>query len=176
MIYNCSSAESVFDIGCGSGQFLFLLSKFTEVKSIKGIEISEKLIKNADQLFKNIVACNYSFELYDGINIPESVKEYAAVTMIDVLHHIPDKMQINFILQLYKRMKKGSKFILKDINAANFLVFANKFHDQLLGGGMGNEISLKKAEKLLKKIGFKIISKTTVTTLWYPHYIIICEK
>src|ERR1041384_4644259 len=41
----------VCDVGCGSGQFLLLLNRFTHASSFYGIEIHERLIRNARALF-----------------------------------------------------------------------------------------------------------------------------
>ena len=96
--------------------------------------------------------------------------------MIDVFHHIPEAGQENFITQLYQKMKTGSKFVFKDINASNPLVLMNKLHDKFLGGGSGKEISVTAAKELLTKTGFKISSVKQKTMIWYPHYTIICLK
>ncbi len=42
--------KSVFDIGCGSGQFCALIAKYTGVEKIMGIEINERLVKNANEV------------------------------------------------------------------------------------------------------------------------------
>jgi len=41
-----SESESVFDIGCGNGQLIFLIDAFSgKKKYLKGIEISDKLVE-----------------------------------------------------------------------------------------------------------------------------------
>lgn len=48
-----------FYIGCGSGQFLLLLSKFTKAMKLGGIEISSTLINNAKDLLILKVTLNF---------------------------------------------------------------------------------------------------------------------
>ncbi len=49
-LINIGSASSVFDIGCGSGQFALLIAAFSDVKRLGGIEIDQRLIDNARKL------------------------------------------------------------------------------------------------------------------------------
>lgn len=176
LINTCRESKSIMDIGCGSGQFLLLLSQYTNATNLGGIEISETLVNNAIELLSSQRKSKFQVEVFDGINIPDFIREFDTITMIDVFHHIPQNQQKNFISQLYRKMKPGSKFIFKDINASNPLVFMNKVHDTFLGGGPGKEISVNKAKGLFIKNGFKITSITKKTMLWYPHYTIICAK
>jgi SAM-dependent methyltransferase len=64
--------NKVFDIGCGSGQFCLLLNHFKRVSELMGIEISDRLVYNARQLFGSETgAKKHTFEVYDGKNIPD---------------------------------------------------------------------------------------------------------
>ena len=98
--------QSVFDIGCGSGQFCALIAKFTNVEKIMGIEINNRLVTNANEVneeFRNNKTIK--FEVFDGTIIPDEIKEYDLVYMIDVFHHIPPTQQIAFMQQLQQKMK-----------------------------------------------------------------------
>ena len=176
LINACKDSKSIMDIGCGSGQFLLLLSQYTKATNLGGIEISETLVNNAIELLSSQDKIRSHVEVFDGTHIPDFICEFDTITMIDVFHHIPKISQESFVTQLFRKMKTGSKFILKDINASHPLLFMNKFHDTLLGGGPGKEISVSTARELLTKTGFQIISVLEKTMLWYPHYTIICVK
>src|SRR5215510_5830086 len=122
--------NDVFDIGCGSGQFCALIAKYTKAQKIMGIEISEKLIKNARQVNEEFKASKQmKFKVFDGKNIPDEISEYNLVYMIDVYHHIPPGQQVSFIKQLHNKMKTGTRLIFKDINAGSMFVICNKIHD-----------------------------------------------
>ena len=168
--------QSVFDIGCGSGQFCSLIANYTNVKKIMGIEISQKLVDNAKEVNANVKSADIYFEYFDGINLPSRISEYQIVYMIDVFHHIPPSQQFQFLQELYKKMEVNSILVFKDINAANPFVLFNKLHDIIFSGEVGKEISHKKAIGLLHKVGFKIKSNYKKTTFVYPHYFVICEK
>lgn len=175
LLNKISKDSSIFDIGCGSGSFLSLITNFTSPKKIGGIEISEHLIENAKQLLAKFNVEQHIYK-YDGSNIPDEIVDFDIISMIDVYHHIPLDYQVSFMKQLYSKMKPGSTLIFKDINLANPLVIMNKLHDLLLSSEVGHEISFKNAQHLLEDIGFKIIEKSKKTMLFYPHFTLYAQK
>jgi 2-polyprenyl-3-methyl-5-hydroxy-6-metoxy-1,4-benzoquinol methylase len=170
-------AKSVFDIGCGSGQFVALLANYTRVDKLKGIEISNDLISNARQVNHQFLKTKQiTFALFNGKQIPDDIVEYDLVYIIDVFHHIPKVRQRQFITDVFNKMKKGAKLVFKDIDKASPLVLFNKMHDLVFSKEIGNEISLYNAEIMLKEIGFNIIETVKTTTFFYPHYFVLAQK
>lgn len=167
--------QKVGDVGCGSGQFLLLVSEFAKPSYLYGIEISKKLIDNAKNLFSSRPQ-NCFFTEYDGSSFPAQLGEMDIIFLIDVLHHVPKNMQENFIKNLTISMKPGSTLILKDMNRASGLVYFNKLHDMIFAGEIGNEISLTKAANLLEANGLSIIKQEKRNMYVYPHYSIVAKK
>ena len=174
---NKSGKTSVFDVGCGSGQFAMLLAEFTGINRISGIEIDERLVLNANQFlsrYKDRVQT--VFIKYDGSHLPDSIADYDVVFLIDVLHHVPKTVQTEFLKQLYARMKAGAQLIIKDINGGSGFVLFNKLHDLIFAGEIGNEWSLNKLTTVCKEIGFQIESVTKKQLYVYPHYTVFLKK
>jgi 2-polyprenyl-3-methyl-5-hydroxy-6-metoxy-1,4-benzoquinol methylase len=167
--------QKVGDVGCGSGQFLLLVSEFAEPTFLYGIEISKKLIDNAKNLFSTRQQ-NSFFAEYNGTDFPTQVGEMDIVFLIDVLHHVPEKMQESFIKNLTTSMKPGATLILKDINSASWMVYFNKLHDIIFAGEIGNEMSISKAAALLETNGLSIIKQEKRNMYVYPHYSIVAKK
>ncbi|WP_028982197.1 class I SAM-dependent methyltransferase [Sporocytophaga myxococcoides] len=168
--------KKVFDIGCGSGMFLTLVAEYNSPSKIGGIEIAEGLVKNAIDLLKPYKV-PFFISKFDGINLPEEIREYDYIFLIDVFHHVPKANQREFVKRIYNMMKPGAKLIFKDIDASKkVLVLFNKLHDLVLSKEIGNEIGAAEAKSLLETNGFKIKSSKYIRTLWYPHYLIISEK
>lgn len=168
---------SVFDVGCGSGQFAMLLAEFTDVGKISGIEIDERLVSNANHLlsrYKDRVET--AFTKYDGIHLPESIADHDVVFLIDVLHHVPKPIQTEFLKQLHLRMKPGSQLIIKDINGGSGFVLFNKLHDLIFAREIGNEWSSERLTTVCKQIGFNIESVTKKQLYVYPHYTVFLKK
>lgn len=177
--YAESSVESVYDVGCGSGQFAALVARFTDVKRLHGIEINQKLVDNATGLadtLPDLKAKKLTFSLFDGKTIPKNIKDYDLVYMIDVYHHVPTDIRVDMLKQIYKNMKPGAKLMFKDINGASPFVLCNRVHDRTFGGEFGHEISFRAARELLEGIGFKIHEARKKQVAVYPHYFILAEK
>lgn len=168
--------DRVADIGCGSGQFLLLAKHFADPSHVYGIEISDRLINNANNLFKKYEAGSYHFETFDGKQFPEALKEMDIFFLIDVLHHVPKEQQTHFINNLIKCMKPGARLVLKDINAASPLVYCNKLHDIIFAGEIGNEISFTQAQQIMTSNQLTILEEYKRTMYVYPHYCILAKK
>lgn len=165
------------DVGCGSGQFALMIAAFRQPSGIYGIEISDRLVQNAQKLFtESSVKVPFRFEKFDGNSFPAALNSCDQLFMVDVLHHVPEDKHEAFLSGLYKTMKPGAQLILKDINGGSPLVVFNKIHDLVFSREIGCEISLAAAEALAQKSGFRIMSKFTKRTLVYPHYFLILEK
>ena len=168
--------DKVGDVGCGSGQFLLLVNEFAKPSFVYGIEINQRLVDNAKNLFSNLPNKNFNFSEYNGKNFPAELGDMDIIFLVDVLHHVPKKNQENFIMDLISAMKLGAKLILKDINANSPLVYFNKLHDLIFAREIGNEMSIDNAILLLKKNGLKIIEQEKRIMYVYPHYTIVAQK
>jgi SAM-dependent methyltransferase len=168
--------DKVGDVGCGSGQFLLLLTEFAEPSYLYGIEISKTLISNANLLFSTLPQHNYKFAEYDGSNFPKELGNMDIIFFIDVYHHVPKNIREKFMQDLVNTMKPGCSLIFKDINAGSPLVYFNKLHDLVFAGEIGNEISFEKAKALLTQNGLEIIQQQKRTMYAYPHYTIVAKK
>lgn len=177
LLEQVEASDTIFDIGCGSGQFSLLAVHFKNVKKIYGIEISKRLVDNANSLFKkHTLDVDYSFIQYNGHKLPKEITTSTKVFLNDVLHHIPKEKQFNFLEEIYDSLNKDAIFILKDIDAASLLVYCNKIHDLVFAGEIGNELKFESALEILKKIGFKVLKTDRRNIAVYPHYTIICKK
>lgn len=168
--------EKVGDVGCGSGQFLLLLSRFTKASFLYGIEITPRLIANAKELFSGQPGDTYAFNTYDGESFPEKLQEMDIIFLIDVLHHVPKTAQQTFLKKLALVMKPGSRLVIKDIDGASPFVLFNKVHDLVFAGEIGNELSMGSSINLLKQNGLQIIEQNKRRMYVYPHYTIVAKK
>jgi SAM-dependent methyltransferase len=161
----------------GSGQFALLLAEFSRVIKISGVEIDARLVSNAKRLlepYKDKVEIEIS--QYNGHNLPDSIFDHDVVFLIDVLHHIPRKDQMKFLKDVYRKMKDGSYFVIKDIDGGSPLVLFNKIHDLLFAQEIGNELSLREVTKRVGEMGFKIEEIVKKRLYVYPHFTLILKK
>lgn len=177
LLEQIKESDTIFDIGCGSGQFSLLAVHFKKVKNVFGIEIKNDLVVNANNLFKKHTSnVDYKFIQYNGNTLPKEISTSNKIFLNDVLHHIPQENQIDFLTEIYNEMDAEATFILKDINAESPLVYFNKLHDIIFAGEIGKELKFNEALKVLKEIGFEIIDTDRRNIAVYPHYTIICKK
>lgn len=176
LIGKIKPGDKVGDIGCGSGQFLLLVAQFADQPyELFGIEIEPRLIENANVLFRD-QQIKSRFEVFDGVHFPQQLFEMDILFLIDVLHHVPKNNQHQFIKDIAARMKKGSRLILKDIDAASPLVYVNKLHDLIFAHEIGNEMTLKNARQLLEENGLTITEQEKKRMYVYPHYTLVATK
>jgi len=167
--------KSVFDIGCGQGGLLLLCANKLRPTKIAGIEINKELVNRAQKTLSGIEIPSF-ISIYDGYKIPNEVSEYDVITMIDVLHHIPQNRQLLFIDQLIMKMRKGTKLVVKDIDAKDHLVYFNKLHDLIISKEHSHEIGWKDFEEYLAKKGIKIESSFKKNVFVYPHFFVTGKK
>lgn len=175
LLHKAGKNNSIFDIGCGSGMFLKLVSSFCTPRILGGVEIKNELVSNANELLKNFPG-QKSIRIYDGKILPIEINKFSHIFMIDVLHHIPKKDQKIFLKELFHKINPGTIVFIKDIDAANPLVVFNKLHDLVISKEIGNEISLGEMENAAKEIGFKIIETKKIRQIVYPHYLITLSR
>lgn len=170
-------SDKVYDIGCGSGQFCSLVANFTDVKTIKGIEVDKHLVRNASELLRTVKKKkSVSFAYFTGAKIPNDIAKFDLIYMIDVYHHIPVGIREDFMKQVYKKMKPGARLMFKDINAGSPFVPFNKLHDLVFARELPHEISLNSAKNLLSGLGFTILESRKKQVFVYPHYFILAQK
>ncbi|MAC96307.1 MAG: hypothetical protein CMC96_12505 [Flavobacteriales bacterium] len=168
--------SSVFDIGCGSGMLLSLIAAFKKPQKLGGCEISRRLVDNANEVLAKENK-NTKVYYFDGESIPDEVKDFNYITMIDVLHHIPKGKQFAFLEQLVDKISVGSCLIIKDIKRESVLSYWNKVHDLMLAGEIGNELNSKKLKNYMEeRLSLKLLSYTSRRMLLYPHFTLIFEK
>jgi 2-polyprenyl-3-methyl-5-hydroxy-6-metoxy-1,4-benzoquinol methylase len=169
--------EKVGDIGCGSGQFLLLVSQFTKAGSLYGIEINERLVNNANQLFEKYSNhSSYNFEQFDGVVFPANIKEMDTIFLIDVLHHVPVPVQKQFVTNIIQNMKSGARLVIKDIDAASPFVYCNKLHDLIFAGKMDHELPAETVRLWVEDCKLSIIEFSKKRMYVYPHYTIVATK
>lgn len=176
LLQRIKPGDKVGDIGCGNGQFLLLVSEFTQPGYLFGIEIFDRLVINARKLFEGFTKCPNEFLVYDGKVFPDKLGEMDIVFLIDVIHHVPVKQQEDFFEQLSTTLKPGARLIIKDINAASPLVIFNKLHDFIFSREIGHELSLAKTGGMLLENGFDIIEQQKRRMYVYPHFTIVAQK
>lgn len=169
------TGASVYDMGCGSGMFLMLVSEYRKPAKLGGAEISPELIENAKALLSGFAGPT-QLSVFDGENIPQEFSEYDVITLIDVLHHVPVPYQERFLRNISEKMKRGATLIIKDIDAQSPLHYFNKLHDLMLAGEIGNEWRYERTRDYVQSLGMTIQYQSKRRMIVYPHFTLLCLK
>lgn len=170
--------QRILDIGCGIGTFLQLLAEYRAPQSLAGIETDASLLETSRiVLSQSRLSEPARLEPYDGVNLPEWIREYKYVFLVDVFHHIPLSHHGPFLSGLFDRLQSGTTLIIKDMNAdQRFWVLFNKMHDLLISRTATHERGMTQLRETLNHMGFCIRKVITQRLYVYPHFTIVCEK
>src|SRR5215467_14018908 len=122
----------VLDIGAGCGLFLLLLRKFGRVSAGLGIDVNASAIAYADRIARLIGATELEFRC------PADISEWPtepvdAVTLIDVLHHVPAAKQRQLLVAASERVASEGTMVIKDIAPTpHWRAACNRVHDLLV--------------------------------------------
>lgn len=165
-------ASSVLDIGCGSGLWLFLLTRMNRIASGWGVEVRPKKIAVANSLKRESDPLEFITQ-NPADTWPQ--KSPDILSMIDVLHHIPPVEQKNFIQRIDDT--KTRRIIFKDIDpTAKIKSCMNTLHDLVLSQQKPTYCRKEKVAGWLEEMGYRIQHVGRHDMLWYSHYLIVADK
>ena len=106
----------VLDIGCASGISSMILSKLGY--QVKGMDISPKLIEQANRLWKN-EANQPEFFVGDAEKIPMDSESCDVCFLGGVIHHFPDYQRV--INEILRVLKKGGILLVIEPNRLDMI-------------------------------------------------------
>lgn len=100
--------ESILDVGCGNGEFLFALKNHFNATKAVGIEPSQEAIKLLEEKWSNKIAegCGVSFLNAFAHQIPFDSDAFDLVTIWSVLHWIGRNEYLQSLGELIRVCKK----------------------------------------------------------------------
>lgn len=177
ILYCIPTGGSVFDIGCGSGFLLHAASALRGTARAAGVDYNAQTIASAEQA----LAADFpdgSCTLVAGAT-PDSWPEgeFDAVTMIDVLHHVPENMQRTFLIEAARRVRPGGVVIIKDMaKRPLFYNVMNRLHDLLLARQWIRYPDENGIVSILQDAGLEIVDKRKKRLYWYAHWMVTLAK
>lgn len=163
----------IIDIGCGYGLFSNLLALKSPKREAIGIDWSEKRIRAAKRTINT-----QNLKFYRK-NINEMrLNNCDSIVMLDVLHHLPSKVQRNLLLKIFSGLKEGGSLIIQDVDKKPFWKYLIvKSIDTLVN--LGRPICYCFPQQLcglLRQIGFKVKVVKIDKGLPLPDVLFVCNK
>lgn len=141
---SCLSKKKWLDIGCGNGEFLVALRKFSDGGIIeKGVEPNVHKIKEAKK--RGLDVCYFDLDSHTG--------KYDVISLLNVYSHLPDPPAM--IAAWKNLLSPGGELILETGNTCNL---SSKDHHKPFY--LPDHLSFASEEivvKILKKNGFQIV-------------------
>lgn len=169
---------SIFDIGCGSGFFLFLCARVRAAHNLSGVDPNSGLIKMATSVLSKNTPQNTAVSLVASSNMADwPTEQFDIVSMVDVLHHIPKPLKRAFISAAMQRVKPGGKFIYKDMAHKPFIyATGNRLHDLVLARDWISYLPMSDVRAEMQNAGFRMSDVHTRRMLWYAHEMTIGHR
>ena len=153
------SDDVLLDLGCGGGAHS--LAAATVVKSVRGIDHSERNLRIAENLAKRAGIANTNFKSGSLENaIEESSDSYTSILALDILEHLVNRDQ--FLKEIYRLLKPGGRLFLSVPNRDTKWKRLLKRHGLFFFSDLDHKHEYTKVEieELLKQHGFSIMSLT----------------
>jgi 2-polyprenyl-3-methyl-5-hydroxy-6-metoxy-1,4-benzoquinol methylase len=153
----------ILDIGAGTGYFLKLLLEKGIISYGYGTEILSKYyVENENYTIKSIEAYHTEFDV---------------ISLVDVLHHIPDKK--SFFEYIFKStlINQNTIFFIKDISPKNPIYRSwNTLHDIIFNHQIPEYIHADVLSSLMENHGYECTFFEQQKVLLYDHYLVIFKK
>lgn len=119
LILNSKKAETVLDLGCGTGTFLRFISK--KAKKVFAVDASEKMIQKAKKRVDAEKLSNVQIQFADALKLPFEKDFFDTVYCINTFYHIKDKEKV--ISEISRVLKKNGTAYIEFYNVLNPFAF-----------------------------------------------------
>ncbi len=164
----------IADVGCGTGLFAFYLALSSRSREVYGIDLNKKRITRALELKDGIG--NIHFEAGDvrSAHLPKC----DAVTMVDLLHHLPFSEQEKLIRQIFDLLPSSGVFVLKDLGSRPvWKAWWNTFHDFVMTREKVYVRDVEVLKSVLESVGFSVeVFDLRTWFVPYNHVLFVAKK
>lgn len=167
----------VLDVGCGNGLLLNLLAHQGRIGHGHGFDLSGPAIDVARQVaLRHPPDRTITFETR-SVNQGIPRLGFEVVTVVDVLHHIPDAYKQAFVADLCDAVPEGGRLIIKDmVCRPRWRAAANRLHDLVMARQWVEHADPAHVEQWAARKGMVVRRRATFNTLWYGHWLLVMHK
>jgi len=167
----------ILDIGCGFGLFSLYYAQLLPRVELHGIDIDARRIGIAREAARRLGLRNVCYELGDAREL-RAAREYAAVYMLDIVHHIPPETVAPLMGELHKAIRPGGRLLVKDVDTqpAYKRWFTHVLDLLMAPRGSIHYWPANTLQAVLRGAGFVVYRHLMVDVLPYPHVLYVCYK
>lgn len=177
VILEVPAQSSVLDVGCGHGLLLNLLAKLGRIREGHGFDVAPAAVRVASE-----VADQHGFSpvvSFEHRSIEQGIPSlgHEVVTVIDVLHHVPDQHKAAFVRALCEVVPEGGLLIVKDMVAhPSWRAAANRMHDLVMARQWVEHVGPEQVEAWAASSNMQLRRRDSFNTLWYGHWLLVMVK
>jgi 2-polyprenyl-3-methyl-5-hydroxy-6-metoxy-1,4-benzoquinol methylase len=168
---------SVLDIGCGFGLFSLYYALTGPGRMLQGVDRNARRIRLARQAAERLQLRNVRYEVADARELREG-PAYAAIYMLDIVHHVPEASVGPMLRRLRERLAPGGRLLIKDVDTEPAL---KRWFTWTLDRLMDPRTPVcywpaERLHRLLEQAGFVVHRHLMVDVLPYPHVLYVCTR
>jgi 2-polyprenyl-3-methyl-5-hydroxy-6-metoxy-1,4-benzoquinol methylase len=177
VIREVPARSRVLDVGCGQGLLLNLLARLGHIRQGHGFDVAATAIAVARQVadqqgLSSVVG-------FEHRTIAQGLPDigHEVVTVIDVLHHVPDQHKAAFVGALCDVVPEGGLLIVKDmVVRPRWRAAANRLHDLIMARQWVEHLDPGQVEAWATQRGMRVTRLDHFNTWWYGHWLLVLEK
>jgi 2-polyprenyl-3-methyl-5-hydroxy-6-metoxy-1,4-benzoquinol methylase len=162
--------STILDVGCGAGLWLALLADAGRIRSGSGFDSSGNAIDLAKRAAAKLTRpIALSFQLGDILGAwPDAT--FQAVSLIDVLHHIPVGRREYVLDQAIRHTSPGGVLLVKEMaTRPAYKAWCNQLHDLLLARQWIEHIPAETIDAWARSEKLTCVDSGSASRLWYAH-------
>jgi len=159
--------ETVLDLGAGTGIDVFLAAnKVGSEGHVIGIDMTEEMIKRANETAKKYGYKNVEFKLGEIENLPLEDNSVDVITSNCVINLSPDKLRT--YQEAYRVLKPGGRILISDLITEGELPEDIRKNFEAWAGCIAGALEKKEYLDAIKKAGFRDIDIVSQNTFYEP--------
>jgi 2-polyprenyl-3-methyl-5-hydroxy-6-metoxy-1,4-benzoquinol methylase len=167
----------LLDVGCGAGLFVLSLAATGRISSAVAVDTNVASIAAANAASALLaVQSDLRFAVI-GADDPLPAGTFDAVSLIDVMHHVPVSAQTDFLQRVIRCVRPGGLLLYKDMcDSPAWRAWGNRLHDLLLARQWIHYAPLETIESIAVASDLRLIHKDSYTRFFYGHEVLVFER
>jgi ubiquinone/menaquinone biosynthesis C-methylase UbiE len=155
-------ADSVLDVGCGTGEVILLAKTRAKAGKAYGIDPAPEMIAVArKKAARKKLDIDFRVGVIESLPFPDASID--VVTSSLMMHHLPEDLKVRGLAEIYRVLKPGGRLLIADFmrptgSFLNHIFIAFTRHQGLKSG-------IEDIQKLLKASGFNQITQSDENVL-----------